>query len=161
MAKIPQLTLKEGDVAPDFTARTNGGNTITLSEFRGRQVLLYFYPKDDTPGCTTQACGIRDEFAAFRKKKIEVLGVSIDSVKAHDKFVAKYNLPFTLVSDEDHRIVEAYGVFGEKTFMGRRYQGTFRVSFLISPDGRIQRIWPEVKAANHAKDVLAVAAEIH
>jgi thioredoxin-dependent peroxiredoxin len=155
MAKAPQLALKEGDPAPDFTARTSGGKEVSLKDFAGRYVVLYFYPKDDTPGCTKEACGFRDQFAAFRKKKIEVLGVSTDSVKAHDKFVAKYNLPFTLLSDEDRRIVQAYGVWGEKSFMGRRYQGTFRVTFLIGPNGRIQKIWPEVKAATHAEEVLA------
>ncbi len=155
MAKTPELALSEGDVAPAFTAKTNGGGTVSLRDFKGQHVVLYFYPKDDTPGCTKEACGFRDQFAAFRKKKVEILGVSTDSVAKHDRFIEKYELPFTLLADEDRKIVEAYGVWGEKSFMGRRYQGTFRVTFLIGPDGRIKRIWPEVKVATHVDEVLA------
>lgn len=155
MAKGPALKLKEGDPAPPFTAKTNGGGTVSLGDFAGRHVVLYFYPKDDTPGCTKEACGFRDRFAAFKKKKVEILGVSTDPVKSHDKFVAKFELPFTLLADDDKKIVEAYGVWGEKSFMGRKYKGTFRVTFLIGPDGRIKKIWPEVKAAEHAEEVLA------
>lgn len=155
MAKIPELALAEGDVAPAFTAKTNGGGTVSLRDFKGQHVVLYFYPKDDTPGCTKEACGFRDQFAAFRKKKVEILGVSTDSVAKHDRFIEKFELPFTLLADEDRKIVEAYGVWGEKSFMGRRYQGTFRVTFLIGPDGRIKRIWPDVKVATHVNEVLA------
>jgi peroxiredoxin Q/BCP len=155
MAKLQTLALKEGDRAPDFSAPTNGGGHASLSEFRGKNVILYFYPKDDTPGCTKEACAFRDEFAAFKKKGAVVLGVSIDSPKAHDKFVEKYTLPFPLLSDADKKIVEAYGVWGEKSFMGRKYLGTYRVTFLIGPDGVIKRIWPEVKPEKHAQEVLA------
>jgi thioredoxin-dependent peroxiredoxin len=155
MAKTVSITLKEGDVAPDFTAPTNGGKEISLSELRGKNVILYFYPKDDTPGCTKEACAFRDEFALFRQKGAVVLGVSIDPVKSHDKFVEKYKLPFTLISDEDKSIVQAYGVWGEKSFMGRKYMGTHRVTFLIGPDGKIRKIWPEVKPADHTAEVLA------
>ncbi len=150
-----ELKLKEGDPAPDFTAPANGGGKIALSDFRGKHVVLYFYPRDDTPGCTKEACAFRDEFAAFKKKGAVLLGVSVDPVKAHDKFAAKFKLPFTLVSDEDHKIVEAYGVWGEKRFMGRKYLGTHRVTFLIGPDGRIKKIWPQVKPEEHAGEVLA------
>src|SRR6266498_5462460 len=154
MAKAIELKLKEGDPAPAFTASTNGGGSVSLSDFRGKNVILYFYPKDDTPGCTKEACAFRDHFAAFQRKGAVVLGVSVDTVKAHDKFAKKFKLPFILVSDEDKRIVQAYGVWGEKSFMGRKYQGTHRVTFLIGPDGRIKKIWPQVKPEEHAEEVL-------
>ena len=150
-----KLKLKEGDVAPEFEAPTNGGGTVSLAEFRGKNVILYFYPKDDTPGCKKEACGFRDRFTEFKKKGAVVLGISIDPVKSHNKFVEKYKLPFTLVADEDKKIVEAYGVWGEKTFMGHKYQGTHRVTFLIGADGRIKKIWPKVKTGEHAEEVLA------
>lgn len=150
-----ELKLKEGDAAPAFTAQTNGGQTVSLADFKGRPVILYFYPKDDTPGCTKEACAFRDGFANFTAKGAVVLGVSADSVKSHDKFVKKFKLPFTLLADEDRRIVDAYGVWGEKTFMGRRYQGIHRVTFLIGGDGRIRKIWPKVKPEEHAAEVLA------
>ncbi len=149
------MALKEGDLAPDFTANTNGGGKVSLSDFKGRNLILYFYPRDDTPGCTKEACAFRDEFAQFTKQGAVVLGVRTDSARSHDRFAQKYRLPFTLVSDEDKKIVQAYGVWGEKRFMGRKYQGTHRVTFLIGPDGRIRKIWPAVKPAEHAKEVLA------
>jgi thioredoxin-dependent peroxiredoxin len=155
MATEPPLTLKEGDTAPNFTASTSGGGKISLADFEGRNVILYFYPKDDTPGCTKEACAFRDEFAQFKKKGAVVLGVSTDPVKSHDKFVAKFKLPFTLLADEVKQIVQAYGVWGQKSFMGRKYLGTHRVTFLIGPDGTIKKIWPKVKPEEHAKAVLA------
>lgn len=155
MAKKIALALKEGDKAPEFSAPTSGGGQTSLSEFRGKNVILYFYPKDDTPGCTKEACAFRDEFSAFKEKGAIVLGVSTDSEKAHGKFVEKYQLPFPLLADADKRIVQAYGVWGEKIFMGRKYLGTYRVTFLIGPDGVIKRIWPEVKPEKHAAEVLA------
>ena len=155
MANPIELKLKEGDPAPEFTVSTNGGGRVSLSDFKGKNVVLYFYPKDDTPGCTKEACAFRDHFAEFKEKGAVLLGVSIDPVKAHDKFVQKYNLPFTLLADEDRRIVEAYGVWGQKSFMGRKYLGTFRVTFLIGPDGVIKKIWPSVKPEEHAEEVLA------
>ena len=155
MAKTFDLKLQEGDKAPEFTASTNGGGRVSLSDFKGKNVVLYFYPKDDTPGCTKEACAFRDHFAEFGKKGAVVLGVSIDPVKAHDKFVEKYKLPFTLLADEDKKIIDAYGVWGQKSFMGRKYLGTFRVTFLIGPDGVIKRIWPAVKPEEHAEEVLA------
>lgn len=154
MGKL-DLKLKEGDKAPDFTAMTNDGGKVSLSDLKGKPVILYFYPRDDTPGCTKEACAFRDEFAAFKKKGAVVLGVSTDSGKAHDKFAAKYKLPFTLVADEEKKIVQDYGVWGEKSFLGRKFMGTHRVTFLIGPDGRIKKIWPEVKPAEHAREVLA------
>ena len=155
MAKEIQLALKEGDPAPEFSAATNGGGTISLADFRGKKVILYFYPKDDTPGCTKEACAFRDQFAAFKQKGAVVLGVSTDPVKAHDKFVEKFKLPFTLLADVDKKIVAACGVWGEKSFMGRKYLGTHRVTFLIGPEGRIRKIWPLVKPEAHAAEVLA------
>lgn len=155
MAKTLELTLKERDFAPDFTAATNGGGTVSLADFRGKNVILYFYPKDDTSGCTKEACGFRDHFAEFKKRGAVVLGVSTDPVKSHDKFVKKYSLPFTLLADDEKKIVEAYGVWGEKSFMGRKYMGTHRVTFLIGPDGRIKKIWPKVKPEEHVAEVLA------
>jgi peroxiredoxin Q/BCP len=154
MAKEIQLKLKAGDVAPAFSAATNGGGTVSLADLKGKNVILYFYPKDDTPGCTKEACAFRDQFAEFKKRGAVVLGVSADPVKSHDKFVEKFKLPFTLLADEDKKIVEAYGVWGEKSFMGRKYLGTHRVSFLIGPDGRIRKIWPAVKPEDHAAEVL-------
>lgn len=155
MAKELELKLKEGDPAPTFTAATSGGGKLSLADFKGQNVILYFYPRDDTPGCTKEACAFRDDFAAFKKKGAVVLGVSPDSVKSHDKFVTKFQLPFTLLADEDKSIVQAYGVWGEKVFMGRKYLGTHRVTFLIGPNGIIKKIWPKVKPEEHAAEVLA------
>ena len=156
MSKATELKLKEGDKAPDFTAPTSGDGKVSLADFKGKHVVLYFYPRDDTPGCTKEACAFRDEFATFKRKGAVVLGVSVDSAKSHDKFAEKFKLPFTLVSDEDKKIVQAYGVWGEKSFMGRKYLGTHRVTFLIGPDGRIKKIWPKVKPQEHGEEVLAV-----
>ena len=150
-----ELKLKPGDRAPEFSAPTNGGGQVSLSDFKGKPVILYFYPKDNTPGCTKEACGFRDQFAQFRKKGAVVLGVSVDSVKSHDTFVEKFSLPFPLLADADKQIVQAYGVWGEKSFMGRTYMGIRRVTFLIGGDGRIQKIWPQVKPEEHAAEVLA------
>ncbi len=155
MALGPNITLKEGDKAPAFSAVTQGGGNVALKDFKGKHVILYFYPKDNTPGCNKEACGFRDLHKKFEKKDAVVIGVSIDPVKSHDKFVEKFNLPFTLLSDEDKKIVNAYGVWGRKKFMGREFDGTHRVTFLIDPNGRIQKIWPKVKAETHAAEVLA------
>jgi len=150
-----ELKLKEGDKAPDFTATTNDGGKIALSDFKGKNVILYFYPRDNTPGCTKEACAFRDDFAAIKQKGAVVLGVSTDSVKSHAKFVEKFKLPFTLLADEDKQIVQTYGVWGPKKFMGMNFTGTHRATFLIGPDGRIKKIWPKVKPAEHAAEVLA------
>ena len=155
MAKEIKLKLKEGDEAPGFSAATNGGGNVSLADFKGKKVILYFYPRDDTPGCTKEACAFRDDFAEFKRRGAVVLGVSTDSVKSHDKFAWKFKLPFALLADEDRKIVEAYGVWGEKSFMGRKYPGTQRVTFLIGPDGRIKKIWPRVKPEEHAKEILS------
>lgn len=149
--------LNVGDKAPLFEVKDQKGNTVKLIDFLHNQhnVVLYFYPKDDTPGCTKEACAFRDNFAEFKKHGAIVLGVSPDSAKSHDKFVEKFKLPFTLLADEDKKIVNAYGVWGEKSFMGRKYMGTHRVTFLIGPDGKIKKIWPQVKPDEHAQEVLA------
>jgi thioredoxin-dependent peroxiredoxin len=154
MANEIELKLKEGNVAPEFTTTTNGGGKVSLKDFKGKSVILYFYPKDNTPGCNKEACAFRDHFDDFGKKGAVVLGVSTDSVKSHDKFVEKFKLPFTLLADEDKKIVQAYGVWGPKTFMGVKYTGTSRVTFLIGPDGKIKKIWPKVKPGEHAEEVL-------
>jgi peroxiredoxin Q/BCP len=155
MAKAIELKLKAGDIAPQFSVATSGGGKISLADFKGQNVILYFYPKDNTPGCTKEACAFRDEFAEFKKKGAVVFGVSPDSVKSHDQFVAKFKLPFTLLADEAKKIANDYGVWGEKTFVGRKYLGVFRVTFLIGADGRIKKIWPQVKPEEHAVEVLA------
>jgi peroxiredoxin Q/BCP len=154
MGKTPELKLKEGDPAPEFDARTSGGGTLSLKELRGRNVVLYFYPRDNTPGCTKEACGFRDHFADFEKQGAMVLGVSVDSGKSHDKFVEKYKLPFRLLVDEDREIAQAYGAWGQKSFLGKKYMGMFRMTYLIGPDGRIRKIWPKVKPETHAEEVL-------
>ena len=155
MAKAIELKLKEGDVAPKFTVATSGGGNVSLADFKGKNVILYFYPRDDTPGCTKEACAFREQFSEFKNRGAVILGVSTDPVKSHDKFAEKFKLPFTLLADEDKKIVEAYGVWGEKSFMGRKYLGTHRVTFLIGRDGRIKKIWPQVKPEEHAAEVLA------
>jgi peroxiredoxin Q/BCP len=148
------LPLKAGDAAPDFSAPVSGGGTLSLESLKGQPVVLYFYPRDDTPGCTKEACGFRDHHEALLKRKAVVLGVSPDEVKAHDRFAAKFALPFRLISDPTHAIAEAYGVWGEKRFMGRKYLGVHRTTFLIGADGRIVRIWDKVKPEAHAAEVL-------
>jgi len=155
MPKELILKLKEGDPAPAFQADTNGGGHLSLAELKGKHIVLYFYPKDDTPGCTKEACAFRDAYSEFKKKGAVVLGVSPDPVKSHDKFTEKFKLPFPLLADPDKKIVQDYGVWGEKFFMGRKYMGTHRVTFLIGPNGKIKKIWPKVKPEEHADEVLA------
>lgn len=144
-----------GTPAKDFTLPDQDGALHTLSSYRGKWVLLYFYPKDDTPGCTIEACTIRDQFENFKNIDAVVLGVSTDSVASHKKFATAYELPFTLLSDSEKEVVGAYGVFGEKKFMGRTYMGTLRTSFLIKPDGTIAKVYEHVKPPAHASEVIA------
>jgi peroxiredoxin Q/BCP len=148
------MKLDTGAKAPDFTLADQAGTEHTLSQYKGKWVLLYFYPKDDTPGCTTEACGIRDAWTRFKRRKAVVLGVSPDTVKKHEKFAAKYDLPFTLLADTEKDVVQAYGVWGKKKFMGREYLGVNRVSFLIDPKGKIAKVYPKVKPATHAEEVI-------
>jgi thioredoxin-dependent peroxiredoxin len=146
--------LKEGSMAPAFTTTDGSGNTVKLKDFKGQKVVLYFYPKDDTPGCTKEACSFRDDFAAFKKKGINVLGVSPDSEASHKKFAEKYKLPFTLLADRDHKIADAYGTYGQKKFMGRTYMGILRTTFLIDEKGKIKKVFEKVKPEEHAREVL-------
>ncbi len=154
MAKAPDLQLKQGDIAPAFTALNQHGATVSLDHYLGQQVVLFFYPKDNTPGCNKEACSFRDSFALFGDRNTVVLGVSPDSVKSHVKFVEKFSLPFLLLADETKAVANAYGVWGEKTFMGRKYMGNHRVTFLIGADGRIKKIWGLVSPEFHAQEIL-------
>jgi peroxiredoxin Q/BCP len=146
--------LQAGQKAPDFCTKDQDGHEVSLSDFIGRKVILYFYPKDDTPGCTREACAFRDNFPNFKKIDAEVLGVSVDGQKAHRKFADKYELPFRLLVDEEKKIVEAYGVWGMKKFMGKEYMGTNRVTYVIDEQGAIEKVWPKVKPETHAAEVL-------
>ena len=146
--------VKEGSAAPAFKTTDANGETVNLKDFRGKKVVLYFYPKDDTPGCTKEACSFRDAFSKFKKQGITILGVSPDSEKSHQKFATKYKLPFTLLADTDHSIADAYGVYGEKKFMGRTYMGIHRTTFLIDEKGKIKKVFEKVKPEDHADEVL-------
>ena len=147
--------IAEGQEAPDFELTNDAGETVRLSDLRGRQVVLYFYPKDDTPGCTTQACGLRDAWSDIERTGAVVLGVSPDSESSHEKFRRKYELPFTLLADTGHEVAERYGVWGEKKYMGRAYMGVSRSTFVIAADGTVKKVFEKVKPAEHADDVLA------
>lgn len=151
------MALTEGDKAPDFTMPTDGGGSVSLSDLKGKQVVLYFYPKDDTPGCTKEACAFRDALPDFSKVNARIIGVSKDTVAKHDKFKAKYELPFTLASDEDGSVCEAYGVWVEKNMYGRKYMGIERATYLIGDDGKIKNVWRKVKVPGHAETVLEAA----
>jgi len=151
--------VEQGKAAPDFELATDSGDTVRLSDLRGKQVVLYFYPKDDTPGCTTQACGIRDAYGEFEQAGAVVLGISPDDESSHAKFKEKFGLPFTLLADEGHAVADEYGVWTEKTYMGRTYMGVERSTFVIGKDGTVKKVLPKVKPATHADDVLAVLAE--
>ncbi len=151
--------LKEGDKAPEFTAKNQNGEEVKLSDFAGKRVVLYFYPKDDTPGCTKEACSLRDSYDVFEEKGIKVLGVSIDSEASHQKFISKYSLPFDLLADTDKSLVQQYGVWGEKSMYGKKYMGINRMTFLIDGDGKIAKIFSKVKVAEHASEVLAAFGE--
>lgn len=144
-----------GDQAPDFEALTDNGDPITLSDFKGKDVVLYFYPRADTPGCTKEACGFRDDYSEYRKQGVIVLGVSPDTVKQQAKFKDKFDLPFTLIADEDHRISDLYGVWGLKKFMGREYEGVHRTTFLIDKQGVIRQVFTNVKPDTHSTEILA------
>jgi len=150
--------INEGDQAPDFTLQSDAGTDVTLSSLRGRPVVLYFYPKDDTPGCTAQACGIRDVYADFERAGAIVLGVSPDDEGSHVKFKQRYKLPFTLLADKDHSVAEQYGVWGEKSYGGRKYLGVKRSTFVIDEAGLVKKVMHNVKPATHADDVLAALA---
>lgn len=146
--------LTEGSIAPDFEGADQNGKKVSLSDFKGKKVILYFYPKDDTPGCTAQACNLRDNYNDLIKQGFQVIGISTDSVKSHKKFENKYELPFPLIADEEKKIVELYGVWGEKKFMGKTYMGTNRTTFLIDEDGKIKKIITKPDTTNQTQQVL-------
>ena len=148
------MAIEEGTPAPDFTLSTDSGDNLSLSSLRGKAVVLYFYPKDDTPGCTTQACGIRDAWGEFERAGAVVVGVSPDGEASHAKFKEKYDLPFTLLADTDHEVADAYGVWGEKTYAGKTYMGVHRSTFVIDADGNVAKAFHNVKPAEHADQVL-------
>jgi thioredoxin-dependent peroxiredoxin len=148
--------LAVGTQAPDFTTTDQDGKKRSLSDFKGKRVILYFYPKDNTSGCTKEACAFRDHFDEFRRLGVEILGVSVDSEKSHQSFVQKHDLPFTLLADTDKRLVEAYGVWGEKRLYGKKYMGTNRVTYLIDEGGKIAAVFPKVKPDTHAEEILAI-----
>jgi thioredoxin-dependent peroxiredoxin len=148
------MTIEVGDKAPDFTLPTDGNGSVTLSKLKGKKVVLYFYPKDDTPGCTKEACAFGEMFPRFKKMDAVVIGVSRDSVASHDKFKKKYDLPFTLASDKEGKVTEAYGVWVEKSLYGRKYMGIERATFLIDEKGKIAQVWHKVKVPGHADAVL-------
>ena len=151
------MTLSVGKPAPDFTLPTDGGGEVTLSALKGKKVIVYFYPKDDTPGCTKEACGFRDALPDFSEADAEIIGVSKDSVAKHDKFKAKYELPFTLASDSDGTVCEAYGTWVEKSMYGKKYMGIDRATFLIDENGVLQAEWRKVKVPGHVDAVLEAA----
>lgn len=146
--------IKEGTDAPDFSLLDDANQERKLSEFLGKTVVLYFYPKDDTPGCTTEACSLRDDYSEFENAGVVILGVSPDSPKSHSKFKTKFNLPFSLLADENHQVCELYGVWGKKKYMGREYDGVFRTTFLIDPQGKILKVFKDVKPQGHSKEIL-------
>ena len=149
------MELNIGDKAPEFEGKDQHGNTVRLSDYRGKKVILYFYPKDDTSGCTAQACNLRDNYSALQQEGYEVIGVSTDSEQSHQKFIGKYDLPFTLIADTDKKIVEQYGVWQEKSMYGRKYMGTMRYTFVLDEDGMIRDIIKKVKTADHTAQIMA------
>jgi len=149
------MVLSIGQQAPEFELTDNEGNPHKLADYRGQTIVVYFYPKDDTPGCTKEACSFRDTYADFRQAGVEIIGISPDNEKSHSRFIQKFELPFTLLSDPDHQVCEAFGVWGLKKYMGREYQGVHRTTFIIDPDGVIKRVFENVKPADHSQEVLA------
>ena len=146
--------LSVGEKAPNFRSVDQDGKPVSMGDFKGQRVVLYFYPKDDTPGCTKEACSFRDDWAKFRKRKIAVLGVSVDDARSHKKFAEKFSLPFTLIADPEKTIVRDYGVWGQKSMYGRKYMGTNRVTYVIDEKGKIAAVWPKVKPDGHAEEIL-------
>jgi thioredoxin-dependent peroxiredoxin len=146
--------IKQGDKAPYFEAEDQTGKKVTIDDFRGKKIVLFFYPKDDTPGCTKQACNLRDNYAALKKAGYEVLGVSNDPGKSHQKFINKYSLPFSLLADVDKKMVNDYDVYGEKSFMGRKYMGIIRTTFVIDGEQRVEKIITSVKTDSHTGQIL-------
>lgn len=148
------MVIQTGTKAPEFKLNDFDGNTHQLSDYAGQTIVVYFYPKDDTPGCTKEACAFRDAYRDFKDAGVEIIGISPDSEKSHSKFIEKYDLPFVLLSDPDHTVCEAFGVWGLKKYMGREYEGVFRTTFIIDEDGDIKRVFENVRPADHSKEVL-------
>jgi peroxiredoxin Q/BCP len=148
------MALKENEIAPDFELLNQDSEKVQLSQYRGQNVVLYFYPKDDTPGCTTEACGFRDNYDKFKENNIVIFGVSPDSAKSHTKFIEKFQLPFPLLADVEHQVCDLFGVWGLKTMMGKEYYGVLRTTFVISPEGKILKIFENVKPTNHFQEIL-------
>lgn len=148
------MELKEGDKAPDFSVKDQNGNTVNLSDFKGKKVVLYFYPKDNTPGCTAEACNLRDNYQDLKTQGYEILGVSTDNEKSHQKFIDKQNLPFTLLADTEKELHDKYGTWVEKSMYGRKYMGTARKTFIIDEEGKIERIIEKVKTKDHTSQIL-------
>jgi thioredoxin-dependent peroxiredoxin len=155
------MPLPAGITAPDFSLQDENNITRRLSDFRGRPVILYFYPKDDTPGCTTEACNFRDDYSAYVDADVVILGVSPDTSKSHARFKTKYSLPFPLLADDDHKICDQYGVWGPKKFMGRGYEGVLRTTFLIDAKGRIDKVFENVRPADHSSEVLDALKQLN
>lgn len=154
------MPISAGDQAPDFTLSDDEGRMHTLSDYRGKPVVLYFYPKDNTSGCTKEACGFRDDYSAYQDVGVTILGVSPDSSKSHANFRAKYELPFTLLADPDREVIKMYGAWGLKKLYGREYEGVMRTTFLIGEDGNILKVFEKVKPANHSAEILAVLEDV-
>ena len=154
------VTLQEGDKAPAFKGKDQNGNPVSLADYKGKKVVLYFYPEDDTPTCTVQACNLRDNYGLLKKEGFEVLGVSPDEEKKHKKFEAKYNLPFTLLADPEHKIIDKYGVWDEKQLYGRKYMGILRTTFLVDEKGIIRKIFLRPKNKQHAEEIVAFWKEL-
>lgn len=149
-----KMTLQIGDIAPDFTLADANGHPVSLSDFRGSRVILYFYPRDNTPGCTKEACSFRDAYPDYQSQNIVILGVNNDDAKSHQKFIRKYQLPFPLLCDPDGVVATLYGSYGRKKFMGKEYMGVYRHTFVIAPDGKIEKIYRQVKPENHGAELL-------
>lgn len=154
------MPIKAGNQAPDFTLPDDEGHMHKLSDYRGKPVVLYFYPKDNTSGCTKEACGFRDDYSAYREAGVTILGVSPDSSKSHANFKAKYELPFTLLADTERKVLKAYGAWGLKKMYGREYEGVLRTTFLLGKDGTIQKVFAKVKPATHSTEILAALEEL-
>jgi len=148
--------LKEGDKAPAFIGLDQDGNKISLADYKGKKLVVYFYPEDDTPTCTVQACNLRDNYSLLKKEGFEIIGISPDNVKKHKKFETKYKLPFTLIADEGNKIIDMYGVWGEKQMFGHKYMGVFRTTFLVDEKGKIRKIIKRPKNKNHAEEIITV-----
>jgi len=150
------MSIEVGDKAPNFSLRDQDGNSVSLDSFLGKKVIVFFYPKDDTPGCTVEVCNFRDDFEMYEEKNAVLLGISKDGEESHRKFISKFNLPFTLLCDEDHAVAEAYGAWGEKSMYGRKYMGIIRTTVVVDADGKVEQIFEKVKPKDHSKELLGM-----